>query len=83
VTIGFQSTNLLATLPTSFLEPLLSASLMEDAELRLLVIEILLSLIDRQGNRHKFTHVSIVSDISLLMLKVDKCSRQDTLFMKK
>ncbi|XP_038653273.1 protein EFR3 homolog B [Scyliorhinus canicula] len=83
VTIGFQSTNLLATLPTSFLEPLLSASLMEDAELRLLVIEILLSLIDRQGNRHKFSHVSIVSDISLLMLKVDKCSRQDTLFMKK
>ncbi|XP_059504778.1 protein EFR3 homolog B-like isoform X9 [Stegostoma tigrinum] len=83
VTIGFQSNNLLATLPTSFLEPLLSASLMEDAELRLLVIEILLSLIDRQGNRHKFSHVSIVSDISVLMLKVDKCSRQDTLFMKK
>ncbi|XP_078413655.1 protein EFR3 homolog B-like [Cetorhinus maximus] len=83
VTIGFQSNNLLATLPTSFLEPLLSASLMEDAELRLLVIEILLSLIDRQGNRHKFSHISIVSDISVLKLKVDKCSRQDTLFMKK
>ncbi|XP_043552670.1 protein EFR3 homolog B-like [Chiloscyllium plagiosum] len=83
VTIGFQSNNLLATLPTSFLEPLLSTSLMEDAEHRLLVIEILLSLIDRQGNRHKFSHVSIVPDISVLMLKVDKCSRQDTLFMKK
>ncbi|XP_051868622.1 protein EFR3 homolog B-like isoform X3 [Pristis pectinata] len=83
VTIGFQSKNLLATLPSSFLESLLSAALMEDAELRLLVIEILLSLIDRQENRHKFSHVSIISDISVLMLKVDKCSRQDTLFMKK
>lgn len=83
VTIGFQSKNLLATLPTSFLESLLSASLMEDTELRLLVIEILLSLIDRQENRRKFSHVSLVSDISSLMLKVEKCSRQDTLFMKK
>ncbi|XP_072906417.1 protein EFR3 homolog B-like isoform X6 [Hemitrygon akajei] len=83
VTIGFQSKNLLATLPSSFLESLLSTALMEDAELRLLVIEILLSLIDRQENRHKFSHVSIISDISSLMLKVDKCSRQDTLFMKK
>ncbi|XP_069786709.1 protein EFR3 homolog B-like isoform X3 [Narcine bancroftii] len=83
VTIGFQSKNLLATLPSSFLESLLSASLMEDAELRLLVIEILLSLIDRQENRHKFSHISIISDISVLKLKVDKCSRQDTLFMKK
>ncbi|XP_072123069.1 protein EFR3 homolog B-like isoform X1 [Mobula birostris] len=83
VTIGFQSKNLLATLPSSFLESLLSTALMEDAELRLLVIEILLSLIDRQENRHKFSHVSVISDISSLMLKVDKCSRQDTLFMKK
>ncbi|XP_032880979.1 protein EFR3 homolog B isoform X2 [Amblyraja radiata] len=83
VTIGFQSKNLLATLPTSFLESLLSASLMEDTELRLLVIEILLSLIDRQENRRKLSHVSLISDISALMLKVEKCSRQDTLFMKK
>ncbi|XP_078260806.1 protein EFR3 homolog B-like isoform X2 [Rhinoraja longicauda] len=83
VTIGFQSKNLLATLPTSFLESLLSASLMEDTELRLLVIEILLSLIDRQENRRKFCRVSLTSDISALVLKVEKCSRQDTLFMKK
>uniref|UniRef100_A0A3P9HFB5 EFR3 homolog Bb (S. cerevisiae) n=1 Tax=Oryzias latipes TaxID=8090 RepID=A0A3P9HFB5_ORYLA len=67
----------------SFLEPLLSFSLTEDPEIRLLVLEILLSLIDRHENRPKFSRISIVSDISVLKLKLDKCSRQDNLFMKK
>ncbi|XP_030054541.1 protein EFR3 homolog B isoform X2 [Microcaecilia unicolor] len=83
VTIGFQCNNMLTALPTSFLDPLLSASLMEDAEIRLFVLEILLSIIDRHGNRHKFSTISIIDDISVLKLKVDKCSREDTLFMKK
>lgn len=30
-----------------------------------------------------FCGYSIISDISVLKLKVDKCSRQDNLFMKK
>uniref|UniRef100_A0A3B3BMK5 EFR3 homolog Bb (S. cerevisiae) n=1 Tax=Oryzias melastigma TaxID=30732 RepID=A0A3B3BMK5_ORYME len=80
---GFQTTNMLTALPSSFLEPLLSFSLTEDPEIRLLVLEILLSLIDRHENRPKFSKISIVSDISVLKLKVDKCSRQDNLFMKK
>ncbi|XP_028830053.1 protein EFR3 homolog B isoform X3 [Denticeps clupeoides] len=83
VTVGFQSTNMLTALPTSFLDPLLSFTLMEDAEVRLLVLEILISLIDRHENRLKFSSISIISDISVLKLKVDKCSRQDNLFMKK
>ncbi|XP_039532188.1 protein EFR3 homolog B isoform X3 [Pimephales promelas] len=83
VTAGFQSTNILTALPTSFLDPLLSFTLMEDAEIRLLVLDILVSIIDRHDNRHKFTPVRIISDISVLKLKVDKCSRQDNLFMKK
>ncbi|XP_029452059.1 protein EFR3 homolog B isoform X2 [Rhinatrema bivittatum] len=83
VTIGFQCSNMLTALPTAFLDPLLSASLMEDAEIRLFVLEILISLIDRHGNRYKFSTISIIDDISVLKLKVDKCSRQDTLFMKK
>uniref|UniRef100_A0A3B3D8A2 EFR3 homolog Bb (S. cerevisiae) n=1 Tax=Oryzias melastigma TaxID=30732 RepID=A0A3B3D8A2_ORYME len=83
VTAGFQTTNMLTALPSSFLEPLLSFSLTEDPEIRLLVLEILLSLIDRHENRPKFSKISIVSDISVLKLKVDKCSRQDNLFMKK
>uniref|UniRef100_A0A672KU11 EFR3 homolog B n=1 Tax=Sinocyclocheilus grahami TaxID=75366 RepID=A0A672KU11_SINGR len=83
VTAGFQSTNILTALPTSFLDPLLSFTLMEDAEIRLLVLDILISIIDRHDNRHKFSPVRIISDISVLKLKVDKCSRQDNLFMKK
>ncbi|XP_026196546.1 protein EFR3 homolog B isoform X8 [Anabas testudineus] len=83
VTAGFQTTNMLTALPSSFLEPLLSFSLTEDPEVRLLVLQILLSLIDRHDNRPKFTNISIISDISVLKLKVDKCSRQDNLFMKK
>ncbi|KAI4801538.1 hypothetical protein KUCAC02_019431 [Chaenocephalus aceratus] len=83
VTAGFQTTNMLTALPSSFLEPLLSFSLTEDPELRLLVLQILLSLIDRHDNTEKFSDISIISDISVLKLKVDKCSRQDNLFMKK
>ncbi|XP_016424307.1 protein EFR3 homolog B-like isoform X3 [Sinocyclocheilus rhinocerous] len=83
VTAGFQSTNILTALPTSFLDPLLSFTLMEDAEIRLLVLDILISIIDRHDKRHKFSPVRIISDISVLKLKVDKCSRQDNLFMKK
>ncbi|XP_037305172.2 protein EFR3 homolog B isoform X1 [Pungitius pungitius] len=83
VTAGFQTTNMLTALPTSFLEPLLSFFLTEDPEIRLLVLQILLSLIDRHDNTAKFRNISIISDISVLKLKVDKCSRQDNLFMKK
>ncbi|XP_049445671.1 protein EFR3 homolog B isoform X2 [Epinephelus fuscoguttatus] len=83
VTAGFQTTNMLTALPSSFLEPLLSFALTEDPEVRLLVLQILLSLIDRHDNRPKFANISIISDISVLKLKVDKCSRQDNLFMKK
>lgn len=83
VTAGFQTTNMLTALPSSFLEPLLSFSLTEDPEVRLLVLQILLGLIDRHDNRPKFSTISIITDISVLKLKVDKCSRQDNLFMKK
>ncbi|XP_077147886.1 protein EFR3 homolog B isoform X5 [Ranitomeya variabilis] len=83
VSLGFQCSNMLTALPSSFLDPLLSSTLMEDAELRLFVLEILVSLIDRHDSRHKFSTISTVPDIAVLKLKVDKCSRQDTLFMKK
>ncbi|KAL4623907.1 protein EFR3B-like [Arapaima gigas] len=83
VTTGFQTTNMLTALPSSFLDPLLTHTLMEDAEIRLLVLEILVSLIDRHNNRPKFSSISIISDVSVLKLKLDKCSRQDNLFMNK
>uniref|UniRef100_A0A8C6SRJ7 EFR3 homolog Bb (S. cerevisiae) n=1 Tax=Neogobius melanostomus TaxID=47308 RepID=A0A8C6SRJ7_9GOBI len=83
VTADFETTNMLTALPSSFLEPMLSLSLTEDPEVRLLVLQILLSLIDRRDNRSKFSDIGIISDISVLKLKVDKCSSQDNLFMKK
>lgn len=57
VTAGFDTTNMLTALPSSFLEPLLSLSLTEDPEIRLLVLQILLSLIDRHENAPKFLNV--------------------------
>uniref|UniRef100_A0A8C3KB60 EFR3 homolog B n=1 Tax=Calidris pygmaea TaxID=425635 RepID=A0A8C3KB60_9CHAR len=83
VSVGFQCSNMLTALPSAFLDRLLSAALMEDPEIRLFVLEILISFIDRHGNRQKFSPISTVSDISVLKLKVEKCSRQDTVFMKK
>uniref|UniRef100_A0A671UAZ6 EFR3 homolog B n=1 Tax=Sparus aurata TaxID=8175 RepID=A0A671UAZ6_SPAAU len=73
------SSNLLTALPSSFLEPLLSFTLMEDPEIRLLVLSILTSLIDRFFLR---VH-SVMFDVSVLELKEDRCSRQDNLFIRK
>lgn len=44
---------MVAALPAPFLDPLFSISLMEDCELRQLVLEILLNIIDRHDNRAK------------------------------
>ncbi|CAK6979255.1 protein EFR3 homolog B-like [Scomber scombrus] len=79
----YESSNLLTALPSSFLEPLLSFTLMEDPEIRLLVLSILTSLIDRHQNTARLKTVSVVFDVSLLELKEDRCSRQDSLFMRK
>lgn len=48
---------MMSALPSSFLDRLLSTALMDDAEIRLFVLEILISFIDRHGNRHKFSSI--------------------------
>lgn len=48
---------MMSALPSNFLDRLLSTALMEDAEIRLFVLEILISFIDRHGNRHKFSTI--------------------------
>ncbi|KAL0201309.1 hypothetical protein M9458_004496, partial [Cirrhinus mrigala] len=53
VTSGFKCKTMCAGLPAAFLEPLCSISLMEDSELRQLVLEILHNIIDRHDNRAK------------------------------
>ncbi|XP_041822511.1 protein EFR3 homolog B-like [Chelmon rostratus] len=79
----YESSNLLTALPSSFLEPLLSFTLMEDPEIRLLVLAILTSLIDRRHNATRLTAASVTLDVSALELKEDRCSRQDNLFIRK
>uniref|UniRef100_A0A671UAX9 EFR3 homolog B n=1 Tax=Sparus aurata TaxID=8175 RepID=A0A671UAX9_SPAAU len=79
----YESSNLLTALPSSFLEPLLSFTLMEDPEIRLLVLSILTSLIDRCHNAARLAAVSVMFDVSVLELKEDRCSRQDNLFIRK
>lgn len=58
--MGFQCSNMLTALPSAFLDRLLSAALMEDAEIRLFVLEILISFIDRHDNRQKFSTIRCV-----------------------
>lgn len=58
--MGFQCSNMLTALPSAFLDRLLSSALMEDAEIRLFVLEILISFIDRHGNRQKFATIRSV-----------------------
>lgn len=53
MTSGFKSKSMAGALPPSFLDPLFSISLMEDSELRQLVLEILHNIIDRHDNRAK------------------------------
>uniref|UniRef100_H3C8Y5 Uncharacterized protein n=1 Tax=Tetraodon nigroviridis TaxID=99883 RepID=H3C8Y5_TETNG len=79
----YESTNLLTALPSSFLEPLLSFTLMEEPEIRLLVLSILTSLIDRHHNAARLSDVSVTFDVSDLELKDDACCRQDNLFIRK
>ncbi|XP_050921778.1 protein EFR3 homolog B isoform X8 [Lates calcarifer] len=81
----YESSNLLTALPSSFLEPLLSFTLMEEPEIRLLVLSILTSLIDRRHNAARLNAARSLTafDVSALELKEDGCSRQDNLFMRK
>uniref|UniRef100_A0A8D0LBH9 Protein EFR3 homolog A n=1 Tax=Sphenodon punctatus TaxID=8508 RepID=A0A8D0LBH9_SPHPU len=83
VTSGYNAKTIAAALPAPFLDPLLSQSLMEDSELRQLVLEVLHNLIDRHDNRAKLRGIRIIPDVSDLKIKRDKISRQDVSFMKK
>ncbi|CAH1774212.1 unnamed protein product [Owenia fusiformis] len=69
------------TLP--FLEPLMRMSISSDPGIRLLVQEILHTLLDRHNNLPKLKTVKIMADISQLSLTVEKPPRQDVMFMKK
>uniref|UniRef100_A0A673BMI6 Protein EFR3 homolog A n=1 Tax=Sphaeramia orbicularis TaxID=375764 RepID=A0A673BMI6_9TELE len=83
VTSGFKSKSMAAALPPPFLDPLFSISLMEDNELRQLVLEILHNIIDRHDNRAKLRGIRIIPNVAALKIKREKISKQDVAFMKK
>ncbi|XP_037313818.1 protein EFR3 homolog A isoform X2 [Pungitius pungitius] len=83
VTSGFKSKSMAAALPPSFLDPLFSISLMEDSELRQLVLEILHNIIDRHDNRAKLRGIRVIPNVAALKIKREKISKQDVAFMKK
>uniref|UniRef100_A0A8C2H2Z9 EFR3 homolog A (S. cerevisiae) n=1 Tax=Cyprinus carpio TaxID=7962 RepID=A0A8C2H2Z9_CYPCA len=83
VTSGFKCKTMCAGLPVAFLEPLCSISLMEDSELRQLVLEILHNIIDRHDNRAKLRGIRIIPNVAALKIKREKISKQDVVFMKK
>ncbi|KAK1790658.1 hypothetical protein P4O66_014521 [Electrophorus voltai] len=83
VTSGFKCKTMSAGLPAAFIGPLCSVSLMEDSELRQLVLEILHNIIDRHDNRAKLRGIRIIPNVAALKIKREKISKQDVLFMKK
>uniref|UniRef100_A0A665UPI2 EFR3 homolog A (S. cerevisiae) n=1 Tax=Echeneis naucrates TaxID=173247 RepID=A0A665UPI2_ECHNA len=83
VTSGFKSKSMAAALPPLFLDPLFSISLMEDSELRQLVLEILHNILDRHDNRAKLRGIRIIPNVAALKIKREKISKQDVTFMKK
>uniref|UniRef100_A0A8C6U6U2 Protein EFR3 homolog A n=1 Tax=Neogobius melanostomus TaxID=47308 RepID=A0A8C6U6U2_9GOBI len=83
VTSGFKSKSMCTALPSAFLDPLFSLSLMEDSELRQLVLEILHNIIDRHDNRAKLRGIRIIPNVAALKIKREKISKQDISFMKK
>ncbi|XP_077412960.1 protein EFR3 homolog A isoform X3 [Vanacampus margaritifer] len=83
VTSGFKSKSMSGALPSPFLDPLFSISLMEDNELRQLVLEILHNIIDRHDNRAKLRGIRIIPNVAALKIKREKISKQDVAFMKK
>nr|KAF6426246.1 EFR3-like protein A [Molossus molossus] len=83
VTSGYKAKTIVTALPGSFLDPLLSPSLMEDYELRQLVLEVMHNLMDRHDNRAKLRGIRIIPDVADLKIKREKICRQDASFMKK
>ena len=70
----------------AFLRTLLQLQLTRDAEVRLIAHQIFQTLLDRHDNQQKLEHLlKILPEMQVedLPLIVEKCSRQDSLFMRR
>lgn len=77
----YTTVQMATTFQGPFMEPLLRISLAPDPDVRLVVQHILHTLIDRHNNLDKVQKPSL--DVVNADLNIEKCSRQDVLFMKK
>ncbi|XP_071117985.1 protein EFR3 homolog B-like isoform X1 [Haliotis cracherodii] len=83
VATKYKTLNMQNAFPPEFLHPLLRMSLLDDPGMRIIVQEILHTMIDRHNNSTKLKSVVMSKDVSELDLSVEKTSRQDIMFMKK
>uniref|UniRef100_A0A1I8B7P0 Protein EFR3 homolog B n=1 Tax=Meloidogyne hapla TaxID=6305 RepID=A0A1I8B7P0_MELHA len=70
----------------AFLRTLLQLQLTRDAEVRLIAHQIFQTLLDRHDNQQKLEHLLLIlpeMKMEDLPLIVEKCSRQDALFMRR
>ncbi|XP_022250814.1 protein EFR3 homolog B-like isoform X2 [Limulus polyphemus] len=77
----YRTVQMAQAFPSAFLQPLLDMSLATDPAVRLVVQQIFHTLLDRHENLPKLQKTSV--DGPLPQLTVDKCSRQDMMFIKK
>ncbi|BFZ16341.1 hypothetical protein BsWGS_19380 [Bradybaena similaris] len=83
VATKYKTVSLSQAFPPEFLNPLLRISLIDDPGMRIIVQEILHTLLDRHGNALRLKHISIPKDISSLHLTIKANTRHELLFMKK
>lgn len=84
LTVGqkYRTVQLGQAFPASFLHSLLRMSLAADSSVRLVVQSILHTLLDRHGNLDQLRSMPSCEG-PLGDLRLEKCSRQDTVFMRK
>ncbi|OQR76937.1 protein EFR3B-like, partial [Tropilaelaps mercedesae] len=85
VATKYSTVNLNQALPVGFLQSILRMSLAPDPNVRIVVQKILQTLLDRHDNLAKLEQVGFVPCVGdpLPNLSVEKCSRQDAVFMRK
>ncbi|XP_026727539.1 protein EFR3 homolog cmp44E isoform X2 [Trichoplusia ni] len=77
----YRTTELSKAFPAAFLEALLRAGAAGQARARALLQRILHTLLDRRGNAQRLQRASV--DYAELGLTIEKCSRQDLIFISK
>ncbi|CAH1725511.1 protein EFR3 homolog cmp44E isoform X1 [Aphis gossypii] len=81
VSTKYSSVQMNATFPQSFLDLLLKTLTASEDEIRFIVLRILHTLLDRHNNVSKLSKATV--DISKSDINLEKCSRSDTIFIRK